>query len=204
MAWRMKVRLPSLKVTQRGSSNSPAKAIVPRGRRGTVTGETATADILDNKESFPASVSDVCHSSDFMPCNADDERETYPTLHTINEAANAIVLRSDLLRAVTESFAVPIGECCHMCSETAECRCVQCGPTIYYCLKCYEVSHSTANIFHTAEVWDVSRLHCCTASDCFPSALLKPWPTDVLEPWSNGVLGNLQPWSSGVLGHRGI
>ena len=112
----MKVRLPSLKVTQRGSSNSPAKAIVHR--RGTVTGETATADILDNEESFSATVSDVCHSSDCMPCNADDEREKYPTLHTINEAANAIGwknIRSDLLRAVTESFAVPIGEYCHMC-----------------------------------------------------------------------------------------
>ena len=44
------------------------------------------------------------------------------------------------------------------CCICAECRCVQCGVAIYYCLKCFEESHSLANILHVAEVWDVSRL----------------------------------------------
>ena len=53
---------------------------------------------------------------------------------------------------------MPLERYCCICGEAAECRCVQCGATIYYCLKCFEESHLLANILHVAEVWDVSRL----------------------------------------------
>ena len=89
----------------------------------------------------------------------DSLREPSPSLHEINEAANAKSwksIRSDLLRAITESFAMPMEKKCCLCCESAACRCVQCGATIYYCIKCFEERHCSVNIYHTAKVWDVS------------------------------------------------
>ena len=91
----------------------------------------------------------------------DSLREPSPSLHEINEAANAMSwksIRSDLLRAITESFAMPMEKKCCLCCESAACRCVQCGATIYYCMKCFEESHCSVSIYHTPEVWDVSDL----------------------------------------------
>ena len=93
-----------------------------------------------------------------MSYDVDDVEGVSPTLHEINEAANATSwnnIRFNILCAITESFALQIDTCCCMCGEAAKCRCVQCGATIYYCLKCCEECHSKANIFHAVEVWDV-------------------------------------------------
>ena len=156
----MKLRLPSLKVTQRSTSNPAVKMIVPRGRRGgagmAISAEEASEDPCgagdDRGNEGENAVFPVFSDGH------DGVREPSPTLHEINEASNAISwknIRSELLRAITESFAMPVDQNCCMCCEAAACRCVQCGAAIYYCIKCFEGSHSTANVYHTPEVWNV-------------------------------------------------
>ncbi|CAI8006841.1 hypothetical protein GBAR_LOCUS4927 [Geodia barretti] len=153
MAWRMKVRLPRLKVTQRSTSSPATK--VPRGRRGgggvAISAEEEASEAPSGSEMRHDEVRDEDHAVVFSDVYHDHDvvREPSPTLHEINEAANATSwknIRSELLRAITESFAMPLGKKCCMCSEAAACRCVQCGAAIYYCIKCFEGSHSTANI----------------------------------------------------------
>jgi len=151
MAWRMKVRLPSLRVTQRSCGSSPVTMDVPRGRLGCGNGQAETGNVHEGPVSCPGSPASVFEVHE-------DLSDT--TLHEMNEAANAEGwqrVRSSLLHAVTQSFAMPLEECCRVCHEAAECRCIQCGPAVYYCLRCFETLHSVTNIFHTAEMWEVSR-----------------------------------------------
>ena len=152
MAWRMKVRLPSLKVTQRSASSSATNIIVPRGRRDEVRVATSMEEAANEPSSggyeFEGNAADGI--LDGHP-DHDFLREPSPSLHEINEAANSLSwksIRSDLLRAITESFAMPMEKKCCLCCESAACRCVQCGAAIYYCRKCFEESH-VASVFTT-------------------------------------------------------
>ena len=166
MAWRMKIRLPNLKVTQSALNTFPAKVVVPRGRCSTVPDRDVMKTAPETHEeqaSFMVSNAPETHeeqdsvSTSFMVPNA--EGIAYSSLHDINETANATnwaKIRPTLLRTVTELCAMPIDVCCCICGAKAEGRCLQCGATIYYCLKCFKDHHSAVNIFHVCEVWDVS------------------------------------------------
>ena len=151
MAWRMKIRLPNLKITQSASNIFPAKVVVPRGRCRTIP----ERDVVQTAPETHEEQDSVTKS--FMVANA--EGIAYSSLHEINETANAsnwAKIRPTLLRTLTELCAMPIGVCCCICGAKAESRCLQCGSTIYYCLKCFKDHHSAVNIFHMCEVWDVS------------------------------------------------
>ena len=89
-------------------------------------------------------------------CSIDEE--PIPSLHAIKQAANTEAwkaIHTDLLRRVTESHAIS-GQCCFVCSDIAQYRCVQCGPNCYCCSQCLGYSYSMANIFHIPEEWVVS------------------------------------------------
>ena len=58
-------------------------------------------------------------------------------------------------RALNLHPAMPSYQSCIMCTEAAVYRCVQCSPCVYYCHECFGEAHTTVNIFHTGEVWQV-------------------------------------------------
>ena len=169
MAWRMKVKF---KVTQRGTDSTTARTNIPRGRHDVKYVEKASvserepADYTEPTLSPSTSVPDLCGSGE----------EQIPSLHAIKQAANAEAwkaIRSDLLKAATESFAMPLEQCCLLCSDAAQYRCIQCGPNCYYCSQCLGYSHCKTNLFHIPEEWVVSddtvRIMSCSLSYIFRS-----------------------------------
>ena len=85
--------------------------------------------------------------------------EELPSLHEITQK-RAIKswkkIRPDLLRVAIETEALPENQHCVLCiTEEASWRCLQCGPRVFFCVKCFEEAHSVTNIFHTGEIWEV-------------------------------------------------
>ena len=90
--------------------------------------------------------------------NEDVENQGARSLHEIKQIANAESwgkIRERLLKAAVESSIPPPGQSCSVCANCAQYRCVDCGPTIYYCEACLGDSHLMRNIFHCAEIWEV-------------------------------------------------
>ena len=172
MAWRMKLKLPKFKVTQRESGSS-AKSIVniPRGRSALSTEDTATvSNVSDSSEGELAE--DMVLSAEPPPNEFEPTPEAgafnkhQPSLHEIKQAANVESwgkIRNNILKAVVECSAMPHEQCCNVCGNAGQYRCTECGPpTVYYCVNCLQVSHSSSNILHTAEIWEVSLKFACS------------------------------------------
>ena len=80
------------------------------------------------------------------------------SLYAVKQRASTAAwaqIRSVLLNTAVESSAMPSNQSCIMCPEAAVYRCVQCSPCVYYCHECFGQAHTTVNIFHTGEVWQV-------------------------------------------------
>lgn len=69
-------------------------------------------------------------------------------------------IRKELLFAHTEEASFPETSLCIVCAQIAELRCKQCGPHVFFCKSCFQQQHCSINIFHVAEKWLVSKLHC--------------------------------------------
>ena len=175
MAWRMRVKLPSFKVTQR-CSTSTTRCNYPRGK-----------SIV--KESQEGGMEDTVQPEEDLSYKPDDHRDTstdfaaegLPSLHSISQKAAVVAwgqVRSALLDAVIESNAMPADNpFCIKCSEAANYRCLQCAPWAYYCHQCYINSHTVINLFHVGEVWEVRRYN-----------------TIVYQGWrSRGIWSNCSP-----------
>ena len=91
-----------------------------------------------------------------------NETDNKPSFYTISQKASIAAwnsVRQSMLKAVTESCAMPDTQVCMFCFETsAQFRCIQCGQCSYYCDHCLPKLHSCANIFHVPEQWKVSIL----------------------------------------------
>ena len=94
--------------------------------------------------------------------NTDNDSPTavsLPSLHKIKQKASIVAweaIRPAILNTVTESFATPKDQLCTYCDVMpASFRCLQCGPSVYYCSSCLHDWHKNNNVFHTAEEWKV-------------------------------------------------
>lgn len=155
MAWRMKLRLPSFKVTQRCTRGDVAQYSIPRGRKDVK--EVAMND--EETEAGPSWESPPSATPFPDLEEFETEQDSTPTLHEVKQAANVAAwenIRSRLLQAAIECSAMPVDVCCIICSGTAKYRCIHCGPTAYYCLSCLGDSHSKTNVLHGPDIWDVS------------------------------------------------
>ena len=110
--------------------------------------------------------------------NTDNDSPTavsgLPSLHKIKQKASIAAweaIRPAILNTVTESFAMPKDQLCTYCDVMpASFRCLQCGPSVYYCSSCLHDWHKNNNVFHTAEEWkvymaviyDSSCIHCAS------------------------------------------
>ena len=62
-----------------------------------------------------------------------------------------------MLDAVVEMNAMPEQQVCTFCCEnSADFRCVQCGPCCYYCKHCLSKLHLSTNLFRVPGEWKVS------------------------------------------------
>lgn len=160
MAWRLRLKLPSFEVTKRESGSSALRRVcAPRGINATTSeDQDCTGGGDDETDSMAEDIGlDLTQNENDTGSGGLPE----PSIHEIKEAANAESwgkIRSDLLCSMVKGCMLPKEQCCSMCTSVhAEYRCVDCGPpTIYYCTRCLQESHTVSNILHTPEVWEVS------------------------------------------------
>lgn len=173
MAWRMKLKLPSFKLIQRSARGDPVYRNVPRGHR-CATETFATEEVVESASVLVQEDHDVRDqgtggTENLAPsCNWEigvsgweESHSHYPSLHQIKQQANAAAwngIRSVLLRAATESSAMPSFQCCIKCSDAAQYRCIECGTAAYFCHVCFGEAHSRTNLFHAAEIWEVNSI----------------------------------------------
>ena len=95
------------------------------------------------------------------------------TSHELESKASATgwaELRRHMLVAVTEIAAMPLSQVCLHFDQFAFYCCQQCGPLVFFCQECFLRSHSSVNIFHVPEKWEVTaRLLFCNEIACLPS-----------------------------------
>lgn len=159
MAWRMKLKLPSMKVTQRSTSGEVVHRIVPRGCSSQeksedcggnfLTGTAGCGDAGDDQE--------LGTGDSWNPLSHLSARE--PSLHEIVQKAAVSAwkeIRPALLKASIECSAMPPHQRCIVCTDqVAKYRCLQCALWAYYCPQCFGEAHSRTKLFHTGEVWEV-------------------------------------------------
>lgn len=156
MAYLLKLKLPSLKVTQTRSHGGVVHTTVPRSciNRGTNTDDDAQAsDIHDEQD---------CAAVDSPPSlegySEFDPQETLPSLHEVREKAAVegwSRVRTALLRTTVECNSMPTGQTCVLCTVEATYRCLDCAPWAYFCAQCFGETHNKLNIFHVGEIWKV-------------------------------------------------
>lgn len=165
MAWRMGLKLPTFKITQRTVTNATARhRNVPRGRKDD-TGklhEHSTATTAVEEKADPLMV----EPPTFEGADVDMQG---PSLHTIKEKAVTAAwskVRPALLKSAVECNAMPTTQRCILCPANATYRCIQCAPWAYFCPSCFGEAHSRTNIFHIGEVWKVKILVLCKSLNC--------------------------------------
>lgn len=156
MAWHLKVKLPSFKLTQR-SGDSTKEVLVPRGRTSQTVHkpkeeEGSNENLADDGVDF-SMLSDM-GVSDYDPIPDPQQ----PSLHTIKQKANVAAwdnVRANLRCVAVECSAMPIDQECILCPSPAEYRCIECAAWAYFCSQCFGEVHLKVGIFHTGEVWQV-------------------------------------------------
>lgn len=63
-------------------------------------------------------------------------------------------LLPSFVHVTTEHLALDTASICIICNSSANCRCLDCGALVYYCVSCCKAEHHLRNIFHTPEWWD--------------------------------------------------
>lgn len=156
MASHIKFKLPPLKVTNHSQKGART---VYRGQVDTDM-ETGTGREQNSAENAHEP-SDTAEGSSFNDIpELYGAEDTDPTLHELHCKATVNAwekLRSNILFLATENSAMPFGQVCMVCNSSARFKCERCGPNIYYCFPCFCKQHETANFFHVAEEWEVSR-----------------------------------------------
>ena len=150
MAYHRKLVLPAFKVTKRSTAGDIVEKDVPRG--------------FKSKEEEPFHPEDTAELStggeDGIDFNSwATESSPGPGLYEISQKASVSAwesIRKCVLKAVTESNAMPKNQLCTCCCEVlATFRCIQCGPHVYFCASCLPKQHLKSNIFHIPEQWKV-------------------------------------------------
>lgn len=162
MALRMKLKLPSLCVTQISTAGEVTHRTIPRGC--IQQGESELLDSEDGprpNDGVPR-VIDGVHPNDGDQQAASNVSGGFDNLPSLHEIARKSAIESwrkvrpSLLQAAIENSAMPPSQACMMCCvNEASYRCLQCGPRIFFCHHCFGDAHSTTNLFHTGEVWEV-------------------------------------------------
>ena len=152
MAYHRKLVLPAFKVTTHTTSGAVVEKDLPRGFKSNENKATV--------QEAPESSSPVEDATQVYPEFSPDPGPPGPGLYEISQKVSVSAwkkVRHSLLKAVTESNAMPSNQLCTICCEPtlAMFRCIQCGPCVYFCASCLPTQHLQSNIFHVPEEWKV-------------------------------------------------
>ena len=161
MAAQMKLKLPSLRVTQRSTTDEVVHRLIPRGC-------TSQCEKYDEEPSLDSVSNDGDSVTEF---DGMDEFDTSspnpnltipvdePSLHLLAQKAAVAswkMMRPAILRVAIESNAMPPNQVCIRCgTDEATYRCLRCAPWAHFCSQCFGDTHRETNLFHTGEVWEV-------------------------------------------------
>ena len=169
MAARLKLKLPSLRVTQRSTTGEINHRLIPRGCTAIQNEPSDLCHDADKEASVEPNPNQSAESGNAFDAgiglDANDVSVPLltptiePSLHVLAQKA-AIAswskLRPDMLKTAIECNAMPLKQKCILCSTNdATYRCLKCAPSAYYCPQCFGDAHRETNYFHTGEVWEV-------------------------------------------------
>lgn len=151
--------LPCLKLTQRPAFGQQSVNVIQRGvpdslQNSMQVPDEASGDPSGSEDSDSATKGDLDTDSFLFPTSDPNEPTTYE-LEQKSSVAGWEGVRSGILTAVTELQAMPIGQTCLNCENTASLRCQRCGPFSFFCADCFQISHYRTNLFHVPEKWEV-------------------------------------------------
>ena len=176
MATQKRMKLPSLKLTQRSTGGVVRHRTVPRGMTNSAA---RTGHDLDDEtsqaspETVRVSVDDTADAALVedgelpMPGIDDFDRDhSGPSLHSIKQKAAAAAWernRISMLKTFIECNAMPYNQTCITCANEAKYRCLQCASWAFFCSNCFADAHRSVNIFHVGEIWEVSSMDVVTS-----------------------------------------
>ncbi len=148
MSFRRRYSLGSRKLTRHTSGKVSKTAI----HRGCSSGskQEVVASSASNSDS------DSLLTDSLLTENLAGIEPSHHVLETKSSLLGWNKIRSGLLTAFTESECMAaVSQICSVCLVPALIRCQECGPGTYYCIQCFGYEHTTKNIFHAAEKWEV-------------------------------------------------
>ena len=166
MATQMRMKLPSLKLTQRSTRGVVRHRTVPRGMTSCYSASPSEETRSQTSESPEASIEDsdatsLVDDGESPMLNFDDCDQDLggPSLHSIKQKAATAAWeknRVSILKTIIECNAMPSNQTCIMCASEAKYRCLQCASWAFFCSNCFADAHRSVNIFHVGEIWEVS------------------------------------------------
>lgn len=104
----------------------------------------------------------IDHADADLPFESADEEEAgevlatrhYQRLQRAKESWSKI--REAMLLTTFQNEGSAFGKKCFFCNSVANCRCLDCGPSISLCESCAVDNHTDRNIFHHVEILMVS------------------------------------------------
>ena len=154
MSFRKKLKLQPLKIRSRCNDETKVSKIA---RGSTTVSEKMTAESCKNDAEIVNERPRYINDGDDWPSliNWDE----LPSCNSIKEEAKVKSwdnIRCSLRNAIVESAAMPFNQLCVLCAEAeALCRCVHCGPNVYYCKDCLYKFHNKMHPLHMPEEWKV-------------------------------------------------
>ncbi len=147
MSFRRQYSLDSHKLT-RHTSGRVSKTVIHRG-----CSSGAKQEVVASSASNSDSGSLLTDS--LLTENLAGIEPSHHELETKSSILGWNKIRSGLLTAFTKSECMAVSQICSVCLVPALIRCQECGPGTYYCIQCFGDEHTTKNIFHAAEKWEV-------------------------------------------------
>ena len=164
MATQMRMKLPSLKLTQRLTQGVVRHRTVPRGMttcsspRDETTSQTQECPEAASFEESGATSLEDDGESPMLNVDGYDQDLSGPSLHDIRQKAATAAWEKNrfaMLKTFIECNAMPSNQTCIMCASEAKYRCLQCASWAYFCSNCFADAHRSVNIFHVGEIWEV-------------------------------------------------
>lgn len=167
MANQMRMKLPSLKLTQRSTQGKVRHRTVPRGMTSSSARSPGCADDAEKSSQTspesPGEAGSVEKSDDgespMLIIDDFDQDHSGPSLHSIKQKAATAAWeknRVSMLKTFIECNSMPSNQTCITCANEAKYRCLQCASWAFFCSNCFADAHRSVNIFHVGEVWEVS------------------------------------------------
>ena len=134
MAYYSQLKLPPLKLTVTHRSKSVSRKMLFRGVDTVENTGQEDPNIAHVSESENSSEHDLTddHEPTWLTLDLPDAEPTHHELQCKSYVKGWEQLRTKLVSVFTERSAMPVGQECLFCAESAKFRCQECGPHVNY------------------------------------------------------------------------